>query len=62
MNMKHSFEKYVEGSLLGSIDKLNNNFHINDKTRELKQHYGGTREKSKTYDTSNFRRGTQSHI
>ncbi len=44
MNLRHSFQAHVGSSLGSSIDKLNQNFHINDKTQELKLHYGGNKE------------------
>jgi hypothetical protein len=62
MSLKSSFEDHVNPKSGPAIDKLNSNFHINDKTREVKQHFGGSRGISKLYDTDNFRRGTKSHI
>lgn len=62
MNLKSSFEHHIEPKSGNSIDKLNSNFHLNDKTLEIKQQYGGNREMSQYYHTENFRRGTKSHI
>lgn len=44
-----------------NFEKVNANFHINDKNRELKEKYGGKMNLS-YYEQHNYRRGTQSHI
>lgn len=45
-----------------TFDKLESNFHINDKNRELKEKYGGLKDSFLHYESDNYRRGTQSHI
>ena len=62
MSLKDAFELNLSSTLGSNFDRLDANFRVNDKNKELKEKYGGMRESFLQYEGDNFRRGTQSHI
>jgi len=41
ISLKNSFEIPLDNNRSSNFEKLDSNFHINDKNRELKEKYGG---------------------
>ena len=61
-DLRQSFDMN-DGNHSNNFDKLEANFHVNDKNKELKEKYGGSGKDSfLQYEHDNHRRGTQSHI
>ena len=62
INLKNTFSLDLKPELSQNFQKIEDNFNINDKNKELQQQYGGSKEVYTFYEKQHYRRGTKSHI